>query len=87
MRRLDVDEMLSSMTSRQVAGWMDYYDVEPWGEGPAERRAANIACAIVSGNGVRCKPEDFMPMAWRTRVQQSWRAMKSAILDRFGIKR
>ena len=86
MGRLDVDAMLAEMSSRQVAGWLEFYRVEPWGEYPAERRAANITSAIVAGNGVKCTPNDFMSPSWKTVIRQGWKDIKKTLLGRYGIK-
>lgn len=53
------------LSSRQIAEWMAYYNIEPFGEHPAYWRAGVIAATIANVNrGKRSrvvKPEDFMP--------------------------
>lgn len=57
--------MLRELDSRQIAGWMAYFSVEPFGEHAAYWRAGVIAATIANVNrGKRqraYKPEDFMP--------------------------
>lgn len=57
--------MLRVLSSRQIAEWMAYYSIEPFGEHAAFWRAGQIAATIANVNrGKRqraYKPEDFMP--------------------------
>jgi hypothetical protein len=80
MGQLDVDTMLAGMTSAQVGGWMEYYGVEPWGEYSADRRSAEMCTAVLRSQGSKCKCDDFMPSAWRSKVTQSWKTMKNQLM-------
>lgn len=57
--------MLRALDSRQIAGWMAYFSVEPFGEHAAYWRAGVIAATIANVNRGKSqralKPEDFMP--------------------------
>lgn len=57
--------MLRVLDSRQIAEWMAYYNIEPFGEHAAYWRAGVIAATIANVNRDkryrRLTPEDFMP--------------------------
>lgn len=57
--------MLRVLDSRQIAEWMAYFSIEPFGEHAAYWRAGVVAATIANVNrGKRSrpyKPEDFMP--------------------------
>ena len=57
--------MLRVLDSRQIAEWMVYFSIEPFGEHAAYWRAGMIAATFANANrGKRTrayKPEDFMP--------------------------
>ena len=61
-----MDALLAEMSSRQLAEWIAYYQVEPWGEERADLRAGIVASTIANVNRSpkRTKPytpHDFMP--------------------------
>ena len=63
--RLDVDAMLSEISSHTLSEWMAYDRLEPWGEERADLRAGIIAATIANSmrgkKGKPFKPADFMP--------------------------
>lgn len=69
--------MLAEMTSEQVAEWMAFFRLEPWGAHEDDRRTATIAATIANAApGKKRKawrPDDFMP---RREEQQDWRQQK-----------
>ena len=72
--------MLSEMTSAQLSGWMQYYDVEPWGQYPEERRMATLATLTANCHGAHCRADEFMPTAWRPVPEpMDWRRIKSVL--------
>lgn len=81
----DVDAMLGRMTSRQVAEWMAYNQIEPFGEERADLRAGIVASTIANvnrGKGQPMKPADFMPKFDRRETDQDPNLMK-AMFQRF----
>ena len=57
---------MAEMSSRQLAEWIAYYQLEPWGEERADLRAGIVASTIANVNrsAKRTKPytpRDFMP--------------------------
>lgn len=62
---MNVDEMLSEITSMQFAEWMAYSTLEPWGEERDDLRMGIVASTIANANrGKNTKaysPQDFMP--------------------------
>lgn len=63
------------MTSKDVAEWMAYASIEPWGEERADRRQAITSYILAQAYGKRgrsYKVEDFMtvpPIATRARME------------------
>jgi hypothetical protein len=62
---VDVDQMLSEISSRDFARWMAYSRLEPWGEERADLRMGIVASVIANSNrGKNQKPfhaSDFIP--------------------------
>jgi hypothetical protein len=62
---VNVDEMLSEITSMQFAEWLAYSTLEPWGEERDDLRMGIVASTIANANrGKNTKaysPQDFMP--------------------------
>lgn len=58
------------LDSRQIAEWMAFYSIEPFGEHAAYWRAGTIAATIAnvhrSKRSREFKPEDFMPSEPKT---------------------
>ena len=69
-------ELLARISSRELAEWMQYYELEPFGEERADLRAAIVATTIANSNrrkGKRAfKPADFMPRFEKKEEAQSW---------------
>ena len=86
---VDVDAMLAGMSLPLFFEWMDYYDLEPFGEERADLRCGIIAHVIASVNapkGKKYKVSDFMPKFDKrsgpgaTRPKQSAAQMESTFL-------
>lgn len=55
-----VDELLDSITYRELVGWGSYYETEPWGEWRADARSAQIAAILANSNrDVNKHPQAF----------------------------
>ena len=53
--------MLREVPSIELAEWMAYYTLEPWGEDRADLRSAIVASLIHNTNAKRSRPvRDFM---------------------------
>lgn len=76
--RVDVDRMLSEITSAQFAEIMAFFRLEPWGTHEDDRRTATIAATIANAApGKKRKAwgaDDFMPK--REAANQDWRAQR-----------
>ncbi len=62
--RLDVDQMLSEISSPQWAEWIAYFRLEPFGENRKDWRAALIASTVARYNSTKpnqIKIKDFIP--------------------------
>jgi hypothetical protein len=61
----DPDQLLAGMTSAQLAGWMAFAELEPFGPLREDERAAVVACAVANsipfrGRGAQSlKPSDL----------------------------
>ncbi|MEM6560043.1 MAG: hypothetical protein AAF656_00450 [Planctomycetota bacterium] len=60
---MTVRELLARTDSRELAEWMAYFDLDPWGEQRADLRAGTIAATVANAHHPRgrFKPSDFMP--------------------------
>lgn len=60
-----MDGLLAELTSRQVAEWLAYAQVEPWGEDRADLRAGIVAATVANAfrrqDSRAFTPQDFMP--------------------------
>lgn len=68
----DVDALLAQLTSRQLAEWMAFGQLEPFGEVRADLRAAIVASTIANAfsvKGRRFKPADFLPRFEKPKSQ------------------
>jgi hypothetical protein len=45
-----VDELLDSVTYRELTNWAAYYEAEPWGEWRADARTAQITAMLANVN-------------------------------------
>jgi hypothetical protein len=83
--KLNVDEMLDSMTSNQFSEWQAFYRINPFGAGAETRRFAIQQAHIVnsphfSSKKLR-KPDEFMPVF---KEQKQTTAQQIAMFDRLG---
>lgn len=59
----NVEEWLNRVSSEQLAGWMAYYNLEPWGENRADLRNGVLISSInhmLVGEKSEAKPEQFV---------------------------
>ena len=60
-----MDGLLAQLSSRQLAEWMAYFRLEPFGERRADLRAGIIASTVANAHRAResrpYRPQDFMP--------------------------
>jgi hypothetical protein len=62
-----VDGLLGELSSRQLAEWLAFFRLEPWGEERADLRAGIVASTVanVHRDGKKRRkpysPEEFMP--------------------------
>lgn len=77
---MTVRQLLVSMDAKELAEWMAYDRLEPFGEQRADLRSAMV-CTIManawSGKGKRLKVDDFMPKFERQQKKQGWQHMKA----------
>ncbi len=63
--------MLDRMSSKELASWMAYHTLEPWGEERADLRNGVLCCLIANlfrkKGKPPFKPEDFMPKFWKEK--------------------
>jgi len=50
------------MTAAELAEYEAWLDVDPQDQYRADLRAAQTTAAVAAGNGVRCRPLDYMPI-------------------------
>lgn len=82
---MTVREMLARIDSRELAEWMAYYMVDPFGTERADLQAGIIACTIAnsnSGKGKAFQPQDFMP--YSNKSNQSVDDMKALLNNMAG---
>ena len=82
------DILLRQLSSNQIAEWMAYSQLEPFGEKEAFWRAGMIASVIANAHKSKktrpFKPEDFMPK-FRTKVErQSTDEIKEVMMSLVG---
>lgn len=58
---MTIPELENSMTYDELAGWIAYYRLEPWGAGVDAIRHAELCHIIVSLAGGKSTIEDFLP--------------------------
>lgn len=88
MHRPDVDRMLSDLSYRQLAEWMAFYRLHPWGDDRADVRSAIVASTVanVCQQGKRrrrYKVKDFMPVieGRRKSPEEQWNTISSFFAD------
>jgi len=63
---MTVRELLARIDSLELAEWMQFYALDPWGTQRDDLQAGIIACTIANANSSKGKafqPMDFMPYA------------------------
>ena len=68
---MTVKELLSRIDSHELAEWLAYYEMCPWGEERADLRTGIVAATLVNVNGGRAKPSDFLPAFGQTKPEQT----------------
>lgn len=80
------EALLDSMSGRELAEWMAYYQVEPFGDVRGDLQAAMITAMIANVNRDQKKhpkpyqPEEFMPKFERPQRAQSWRDVRDHMM-------
>jgi|TARA_R100001530_G_scaffold41605_1_gene31811 hypothetical protein len=78
---MTVGEMLRKMSSSEMADWIAFWRLDPWGEERADLRSGIIAAVtanVWSGKGRKAKPADFMPnFVEPDRPRQSMESQKA----------
>src|SRR3990167_8622323 len=67
----DIDKLLDGLTAKKLIGWMDYYELEPFGYSRMD-----LGNAIRGRRQRPFKVADFMPK-FGPRKKQDWREMKA----------
>lgn len=85
---LHPDYLLNSLTSRQLAEWMAYYAVDPFGDQRGDLQAGIIAATVSNRwrgkNEAPAKPVDFMPYIEKPQqsaeeIQRTLRSILGAV--------
>lgn len=69
------DHLMQAITGPQLADWLDFYAVEPWGDTRADLRAGIVAAVVANANrDAKRRPEpfapsDFMPLVQRRKAE------------------
>ena len=61
---MTVETMLATISSRELAEWIAYYGLEPFGQDREALHAGIIAATVANANAAKGKtyqPSDFMP--------------------------
>lgn len=83
-----VREVEATMSSHEIAEWMAYYRINPWGEDRADLRSGVVASTIANVNrdpnkGRPFSPRDFMPYHQKQEqdrmesIKQGFRKLKA----------
>jgi hypothetical protein len=81
---MTVRQLLSSISSKELAEWAGYYSLEPFGsfrdsDVPAGIIASTIANCNRTKNSKSFSPEDFMPFVTNQPKQMSGEEMKNVM--------
>jgi len=87
--RLNADALLASLSSRQLAEWLAFAALEPFGPHREDQRAGVIAAAVLNSRFGRkagdktFKPDDLFPVLRDdgTKPRQSWQSMQAALMQ------
>lgn len=85
-----MDGLLAELSSQQLAEWLAYFQLEPWGEDRADLRTGIVASTVANANRSPkqkrpYQPDDFMPHfdgedeAPEVSAQRLMAQMKSAL--------
>lgn len=84
-----VRELLSRMDSRELAEWMAYYSVEPFGDTAADVRNA-LLCSLLAniwrGKGQRVYRIGDFTLAREPRKKKTWKNLKDFLLKKCKAK-
>ena len=79
---MTVSELLARISARELAEWIAWYNIEPFGESRADLRSAIIACVVHNSHctkkGQMKKVNDFMTKFGPPK-QMDWRIIKKAL--------
>lgn len=76
------EELLDSMSGRELAEWMAFYQVEPFGDVRGDLQAGIVASTLANVYRDRKKkpkpynPEEFMPKFERPKRAPNWGAVQ-----------
>lgn len=80
---MTVRELLARMDSQELAEWMAFYELEPWGEVRADWRVGNVAALLRnihrSEDERTFSPQDFM---WKDPEPEDPRPGWQRLLDK-----
>jgi hypothetical protein len=83
----NVDALALHISSKQLAEWMAYYRIEPWGEERGDLRSAMVASIIANVNRKKgakpFRPIDFMPYFAEERDQMDRKALNDELVATF----
>lgn len=75
-------ELLASVSSRELAEWMAYEQLEPFPETRADLRNAILCQAVMMSNGFKVDLKDFIPdldRPWKEVQERTFEQQKLAI--------
>lgn len=86
--RLNVDALLASLSARQLAEWLAFAELEPFGPRREDQRAGVIAAAVANSRFGRKAgdtgkvPADFFPVLRedQAKPRQSWQSIQALLL-------
>ena len=85
---MTVRELLVRISSKELAEWMAFYKLEPFGEERADIRAAIVACTMANLWRGKSQPahrlEDFMPK-FEPPPQMDWQEIKDKLKGLMGL--
>jgi hypothetical protein len=69
----------------QFKRWLDFWEINPWGDERADRRSAIVASIIANVNGNKTTELDFMPYTINRKEsvpldEQGWTDLKSMMI-------
>lgn len=81
--------MLAEITSEQLAEWMAFFRLEPWGAHEDDRRMATVAATVANTiprkkGSKPYKAEQFMPH--REKPRQNWKQQKQMFMMLTGAR-